>query len=159
MIQNKQGYTLVEIVITIALTAVVVAVFAYAMLNFRNNVQYDILLNRVVESVNYAKTKSMSAKLDSQALRSSYSVKFFENKIVEFEGDIYVEGADTNIEYEVPFGLELSSSCTPVDDGVVSFSAVKGENENSCTVGIHKFEAVSPTGTVYIGRYGVQQAY
>ena len=157
-ISGERGYTLVEIIIAMALTAVVATAMAFAFLNFRNNVLYDILLNRIGESVNYAKLKGITSKLDSQDLRSSYSVKFFADRIVEFEGDTYVEGDDANIEYEVPVGLRITSTCSPVDNSVVTFFAITGENSNYCTISIYKFEQAYPTGSVYIGKYGVEQA-
>lgn len=155
---NNKGYTLVEIIITLGLTAVMVAGVTVAMFQFRDNVEYDILLNKIVESVNFSKLKAMNSKLDSSDARSRYSVKFFSNRIVEFEGDVYTEGADANIEYEVPVGLNLSYSCSPVNNGEISFNAIIGENTNNCTIYILKLEQVLPAGSVVIGKFGVTQA-
>jgi hypothetical protein len=157
-ILNAKGYSLVEIIITMGLTAFVVTGVSIAMFRFRDNVEYDIVLNKIVESVNFAKTKAMNSRLDSSEQRIPYSVKFFGNRIVEFEGDVYIEGADTNVEHEIPVGLKLTSSCNPEDNGEVMFSPIKGENSNNCTIYIYKFEQPTPTGSVVIGKYGVSQA-
>lgn len=157
-LNEEKGYTLVEIIITMSITAIVVVSMTLSIFTFRNNVQYDILLNKIIESANYAKLKSMIGKLDSQGQRSSYSVKFLEGRIVEFEGDVYTEGAASNIEYEVPVGLRLSSICLPQDNGTVTFAAITGENSNTCNVYIYKFEEATPMGSVVIGKFGVEQA-
>ncbi|MBN2015361.1 prepilin-type N-terminal cleavage/methylation domain-containing protein [Candidatus Dojkabacteria bacterium] len=155
---NSKGFTLVEIVLTIAIGAILVSGVTLGLLTYRNNLQYDILLNQIDESVSYAKAKALSGKLDSLNQHSSYGVMFFEDRFIEFEGDEYVEGAVPNVEYNVPVGLRLSATCVPSNNGSVVFSRILGENSNYCTVSIYKFEQTEPAGSVRIGRFGVEEA-
>lgn len=155
---NTKGYTLIEIIITMAIGAIVISATVLGLFSFRSGFEYDILLNQVVESANYSKLKAVSSVLDLSESRISFSVKFFEDKIVEFEGEEYVEGADNNVEYEVPIGLRLSSTCSPNDNGTVIFAPITGVNSNSCTIYIYKFEQINPTGSIVIGKFGVEQA-
>jgi prepilin-type N-terminal cleavage/methylation domain-containing protein len=157
-IKKNKGFTLTEIIITIALIALVVTLITIGVLNFRNNIEYDILLNKIVESLQFAKMKAVTGKWDSSGSRSSYSIKFFESRFVEFEGDTYVEGGSENIEHEIPLGLRLDPSCSPVDNGIVTFSPIEGENSNSCTIDIYKLEETTPAGSVIVGKHGVTQA-
>jgi prepilin-type N-terminal cleavage/methylation domain-containing protein len=154
---NSKGYTLVEIIITMGVSAIIVAAMTFGLFNFRNSVQYDILLNQIVESVNYSKTKASASQLDSEGASSAYGVKFFENEFVEFEGTDYVEGDAKNVENSVPAGLRLSTTCA-TENGQVVFSKVLGENSNDCIVEIYKWEQTSPTGSIVVGKYGVEQA-
>jgi prepilin-type N-terminal cleavage/methylation domain-containing protein len=157
-ILNKKAYTLVEIVITLALGAIITTGVTVSMLKFRDNVQYDILLNKIVESVQSTRLKAVSSKENNAGVRSSFSVHFFTDRIVEFEGSIYTEGAGTNIVSEVPVGLRLSSTCSPVNDGIVTFSVHEGANTNDCIIYIYRFEQTVPIGSIVIKRFGVEEA-
>lgn len=156
--KNENAYSLTEVVIAIAVIAIMSIAAGLALFRFRDNVEYDILLNKVTESINYTKLKATQSRLDSDGNRISYGVRFFENRIVEFEGETYVEGADANVEYEVPIGLRLGTSCSPFDDGTVVFSPVEGNNDNECTINIYRFEQSQPIGSVSVSSYGVEDA-
>ncbi len=157
-IKNNKAYTLIEIIIVMSLSGILVGASVLSLFTFRNNFIYDSLLNQIVESVNYSKTKAVASVLDESENRIKHGVKIFEDRIVEFQGEEYTEGADKNVEYDVPFGLRLSSECSPQDNGEVSFSPITGENGNTCTINIYKFEDVKSIGTVLVSKYGVEQA-
>lgn len=155
---GEGGYSLTEIMIVIAILSIIAVSATIALFQFRNSVQYNILLNRITESVNYTKLRSLQSELDDNNARISYSVIFFEDRIVEFEGTIYDEDAETNVEFYVPFGLSLSSVCSPVNNGVVTFTPVEAKTLNRCTISIHRFEQPGVIGNVVIGTYGVEDA-
>jgi prepilin-type N-terminal cleavage/methylation domain-containing protein len=155
---NQKGVTLIEIIIVIAVTSVIATVTTFSVLKFRDSIQYDILLNSLVESTDSAKMKAVTSKLDNGGSRISYGVRFFDDRFVEFEGELYVEGAGTNTEYQLPVGLHLSSTCLPIDNGTVVFSPILGENNNNCTIYIYRMEQVTPIGSVIINKFGVQHA-
>jgi len=159
IMRNQKGITLVEIIIVIAITGIISSIAAFGVLKFRDSIQYNILLNSIVESTNNVKMKAMTSRLDESDTRISYGIIFFENRYVEFEGDTYVEGADTNVEYQVAIGLRLSSTCSPTDNGTVVFSPITGENTNMCTIYIYRLEQVTQIGNIAISKYGVQQAF
>ena len=155
---NNKAYTLVEIVVTLGLGAIITTGITISMLKFRDNVQYDILLNKVVESVQSTRLKAVSSKENSASERISFSVRFLTNQIVEFEGSTYIEEAGTNIVSEVPVGLHLSSTCSPVNNGTVTFSSHEGINLNECIIYIYRFEQAVPIGSIVIKRFGIEQA-
>jgi len=158
-IKNSRGYSLVEVVITVGLSAVVLAVISLSMFTYRNNIEYDNLFHEIIESVHSVRSKAMSSRLDDSDNRTSYSIKFLEDKFVEYEGDVYTDGDSENLEHDIPFGFRLGSLCNPDDDGTITFSPVKGENANMCEVYIYKLESADPLGTVVIGKYGLEEAY
>ena len=157
-LSNDKGYTLIEIVIVIGLGAIVAGAMSWGLMNFRNTVEYDILLNQIVKSMNQVKLKATSSQLDSAGQRTNYSIMFLENKFVQFEGDVYTEGANSNIESDVSTGLKLSTSCAPIDNGIVTFEPIVGTTSNRCIIYIYKFENPSPVGTIVVGEYGVEEA-
>ncbi|MDD3647141.1 MAG: prepilin-type N-terminal cleavage/methylation domain-containing protein [Candidatus Dojkabacteria bacterium] len=155
---SEKGYSLVEIAIVISLGAIVVTMVTFAVFTFRNTIQYDILLNQIVESVNFSKNRALSGRLNDEGSRVGYGVKFFNDTYVEFVGDQYEESDTRNVVNNVPFGLHLDCSCSiDVNDEIV-FSAVEGMSNNICTVNIYRSESDDPVGVVVIGRYGIEQA-
>lgn len=158
VLTNDYAYTLVEIVLTTGLIAIVSTVISLSFLRFRDGMQYDILINQITESINFAKIKATTSKLDEGGNRISYGVKFSDNQIIEFNGDAYVEDAETNAVYDVPIGLRLSTLCSPNNNGEIYFSPITGEAENICTIFIYKFEQTLPAGSVVVQPYGIQEA-
>ncbi len=156
---NEKGFSLVEVIITVALGSVLVSVISLSLFTFRNNVAYDILFNEIIESVNNSKALAVASKLDIGDNRINYGIKFLENKFVEFEGDTYIEGNDSNVEHQIPIGFRLGSVCSPNNDGTVIFSPVNGESTQACTISIYKVEDAGPIGTMLINKYGLEQAY
>lgn len=157
-IRCEKGFSLVEIALVLSLGAIVVTIVSFSVINFRNTVQYDILLNQLVESVNSSRMKAFSGRLDDSEQRTSYGVKFLDDSFIEFVGDQYEESDTRNIAYSVPLGLRLETFCTTENNGEVVFSPVEVQNGNSCTISIYKSELTDPVGNVVVGKYGVEQA-
>jgi Tfp pilus assembly protein FimT len=159
LFKRQEGYSLVEVIIIIGITGIIVVVASLSLFNFRNSMEYDILLNEIVESVNSVKSKAVSSRLDSADQRINYSMIFFDTRFVEFEGSTYVEGNSTNIEHNVATSLSLSSQCNPENNGTVSFTPILGLNNNTCTVYIYKVGSSSSVGTIVINTYGIEAAF
>ena len=154
-LSDQKGFSLIEVAIVVALGSIIVLMVGFGVFRFRDTFEYDLLVNGIIETVDFAKAKAVSSELDSQGLRSSYSVRFFEYRYVEFEGDIYVEGANMNVEHALPIGYRLTSSCLHVEDGTVTFIPIEGTNTNSCHINIFQVGNPSPVGIVSIDKYGV----
>ena len=159
LIKNNKGFSLVEVVIVASISSVIFTTVALSMFTFRNNVAYDVLFHEIIETINDSRAKAVASRLDTGDNRISYSIKFLENQFVEFEGDVYVDGADGNIEHTVPFGFNLSSSCSPNNDGTITFSPINGVNLQNCTVSINKIEGGGAIGSIEVGKYGIEQTY
>ncbi len=153
--KDHKGYTLIEVVFVMAISAIIVTASTFALFVYRNNVLYDVLSNQIIASINSAQIKAKSALLKDD-LRVSQGVIFFENRLVEFSGSDYVEGDDCNVEYNVPTGFSLGTTCSPTDNGVVLFSPIRGEGTNTCTIDIYKYEDTIPTGTITVGKFGIE---
>jgi prepilin-type N-terminal cleavage/methylation domain-containing protein len=154
----QRGYSLIEIILTIGIGAIIATTITFGLFNFRDNVQYDIVINEMVESVDYAKVRAMKSQLDAAGQKSNYGVIFFEDSFVEFEGNGYVEGLDSNVLHNIPFGFSLDVTCDDLGNSIV-FARVTGINSNPCEIDIYKWEDNEPTGSVVIGPYGVEEAY
>ncbi len=101
---NKKSFTLIEVLIVLALTSLII-VFSLPLFNlFKINRKLDIQQNKIIDTLRLAQNKSQTG-LDN----SSYGVYFETDGYVFFKGDSY-ETRDTqyDIEYELPSGFSLS---------------------------------------------------
>lgn len=156
MKMDQRGFTLVEIMISITVGAIVAGGVIFSLFNYRNNVQYDVLVNRLISSINFVNEKARSGVLDSSEQKVSYGVKFFTDRFVEFEGATYLEGDDKNVQNVLPVGYELNVTCVDDTHQEVVFSQVSGENSNPCTINILRWGQTEPITTIIIGKYGIE---
>lgn len=155
-IKNENGYTLIELMIVIMIGAIVTTAVSIAVFKMRSDVEYDNILTKVVEQVDLARVKALSGKLSGGTNHVPYGVKFSGDKIIQFEGETYIENASSNVVYQLPVGYGQNITCSPLNNGIILFSPIKGENSNMCTIQITAYGSTNVKGTVYIGKYGIQ---
>lgn len=155
---NQKGITLVEIVVIITIAAMVLTITTISFFRFRQSFYFDSMLNSIVESVNYAKLKSKTGKLNEEDTRISYGVVFDSDKYIVFEGDSFDPDDENNNEYEIPVGFSLDVVCTPADNGTIVFDPIIGETANTCVVNILNSSS-DVLGRVQIDRTGISEAY
>ena len=150
---NQTGYSLVEIIIAIALSAIVGTLSTIAVLNLKEKIESDIVYRNIEESINLAQIKAHSGKVNDSGNQDSYGVAFFDNRIVSFRGSTYVEDEDSNIEYNLPAGFTLSVLCDDLDSSVI-FEPIDGQSSDSCEVEVYHMDDLQYT--IKIGLYGIE---
>ncbi len=153
----KQGVSLLEVVISISLIATIASISTISFIQFRNTFVQDFVLESIVESVNYTKMRALASEIDSNKSRNSFSIIFFTDRFIEFEGDTYYENGSNNYLTNLPNGFSLSSNCSPENNGIITFESVTGINLNECT--IHVLKSGRITSTIVIGKYGIEKVY
>lgn len=130
MMRNKhsQGVTVLEILIVIAILAVLLVTILPSFMNFRRSSLLNAETMEVVTLINRARLLSVSSKGDDQ-----YGVHFETSKIVLFKGTAYVATSTTN-EAHV-FGTGLTMSTTTINGGgsEVVFDKVTGATTQNAT--------------------------
>ena len=105
MIKNKNsGFSLVEIIVAMAIGAVLVAGIVVSFSSFRNSKIVDISADRILSVINEARVKSVSSEDYSR-----FGVHFETSRVVFFKGDIFTEPNPANTETILSPLVEISN--------------------------------------------------
>ncbi|OGI27051.1 MAG: hypothetical protein A2359_01755 [Candidatus Moranbacteria bacterium RIFOXYB1_FULL_43_19] len=128
---SQKGFTLLEIILTIALIGILTGAFFATFRNFQFGNDMDVAVSGIVQSVR-------RAQLLSQGVfgEDDWGVKIFEDRLVIFKGESFA-GRDTSkdetLEFSAPFFVSGLSeiifaefSGEPRETGSVSLEAASG---------------------------------
>ena len=140
MIHNskKQGFSFIEILVVLAVLAIVVAFGATAFLPFYRNQILNGALEQVVALINEARSKTLSSEDASQ-----YGVHFETSKITLFKGTIFSESNPDNQEFKLPSSVEISEILLNGGGPDLVFKRLTGETNQFGRIGL-KLKADTP---------------
>lgn len=145
---QKNGFTLIEILIVLAVIGLLIAVVALPLNQFRNNQALQNSTNSIISVLNDARAKTL-AGLDN----TNYSVAVFSNKLVLFKGQTYNSADSTNENYFFDTGITASWSLSG-GGNIISFNRLEGSTSQSGTItiqlssGLTQVVTISNLGTV-----------
>jgi prepilin-type N-terminal cleavage/methylation domain-containing protein len=91
MMNKKGGVTFIEILIAVAIIAIVVAIVLPSFSSIKANQVLDNAVENVISSLNKARSQTLSS-LNS----SEYGVRFEQNQVIIFKGTVYVSSDPMN---------------------------------------------------------------
>ncbi|MBA3550755.1 prepilin-type N-terminal cleavage/methylation domain-containing protein [Patescibacteria group bacterium] len=145
----KKGFTLIEILIVISIIGIISTILMTSFSLFNKSEALDKDTDAVVESLEGARSLTLSSQNASQ-----YGVHFGTSKITIFTGTSYTESASTNRDVVLsPTDTILTISLTGGGSDVV-FKRLTGETTQNGTV-IISSPSTSKTRTVTIYKTGV----
>ncbi len=142
----SKGLTVVELLMTISIIGIIIAIIVPSLGEFRKNQSIQNSTNAVVSLLEEARTKTLASYNNT-----FYSVKIESDKATLFTGGTYSSGGTDNkiIFYESPVVLQsvsLNGSVTQV-----SFDRLKGTTSQYGTIILQIPSGVSRTITVSAG--------
>jgi len=120
---KEKGFTLVELMIVLAILVFLIAVSLPLAINFYQTRQLDIHTQGIVQALRRAQMKAMSVEADS-----SFGVYITSDQYILFKGDTY---AARDVGYDETFDLPENLSVSGLS-GVV-FSRLKGAPSSTGT--------------------------
>ena len=99
----KKGFSLIEMMVAIAIGSVLVAVIVVSFSSFRNDKTVDIAADQVLSVINEARVKTVSSEDYSR-----FGVHFETSRVVLFKGDVFTEPNSSNTETPVSPLAEIS---------------------------------------------------
>ena len=123
---KQRGFSLIEIVIAMAIGAVLVAAIVVSFSSFRNSKTVDISADQILALINEARVKSVSSEDYSR-----FGVRFEASRAVFFKGDIFTEPNPANIETILSPLVEISNISLSGGGADIVFQKLTGKTGNN----------------------------
>jgi len=147
--KNKSGFTLVELLVTLAIISILAVVIFNALSNFRKNQALTMDTETVVEILRQARNQTLTSKNSSV-----YGVHFASPDITIFTGAVYDPNSTTNIKFVLSSTDTILSVNLNGAGSDVIFKRLTGETDQYGTVVISSPQ-ISKTKTVTIYKTGL----
>ena len=126
MINKKQkGFSLIEMVVVVAIGAVLVAVVVFSFSSFRNNKIIDVSADQILSVINEARVKTVSSEDYSR-----FGVRLEANRAVFFKGDTFTEPNPSNIQTTLSSLVEISDISLSGGGADIVFQKLTGKTSN-----------------------------
>ncbi|KKS96738.1 hypothetical protein A3B05_00185 [Candidatus Giovannonibacteria bacterium RIFCSPLOWO2_01_FULL_43_160] len=126
-----KGITLIELLVSISIIAVIATIFISAFSTFRENSQLSEAQSAIIGLLKDARSRTLSSQN-----KSNYGIHFETAKAVLFKGDIYNSADASNEPYFLPTAVQIGA--INLTNGVVDtvFTRLLGTTTASGTVTI-----------------------
>ena len=123
--RKNSGFSLIEIVIAMAIGAVLVAAIVVSFSSFRNSKIVDVSADQVLAVINEARVKTVSSEDYSR-----FGVHFETSRVVLFKGDVFTEPNSSNTETPVSPLVEISNISLNGGGANLVFQKLTGKTGN-----------------------------
>ena len=147
---KHQGFTMIELVVVLAIIVLLMAVVVTPFRAFRNSKALDTTSEETLALLSEARGSTLSAKDGYR-----YGVHFESSQAVLFRGDTYSSGDTTNKAITLDNALEFSSISLAGGGSEVVFDRLTGKTTQSGSVVVRIKSDTSKTRTITIGGTGV----
>ncbi len=146
-VKEKKGFTMIEILIVLAIIAIMIAVVLPSFSQMRKNEVLKSAVEDVASAINKAKSQSQSS-IDS----SEYGVHFETNQAVIFSGTAYSAVAASNQRVAITSPASITSITLSGGGSDIYFDRLSGEPNKTGTITISngltsKIITISATGS------------
>lgn len=146
----KKGFTLTEILIVVAILAVIVTIVASAFSKFNNNQSLSGALGEVTSTLNEARANTL-ASFDNE----SYGVHFQTDKVVLFKGSSYSSSDPDNEDIIISSKISISNISLIGGGSDVVFKRLSGKTDQNGTITLSLISDPTKTKTITIQGSGV----
>lgn len=149
MHKTQTGLTLIELLISIAILAVVAILVTSGFNSFRESTQLNEAHSAILGMLKDARSRTLSSEKNTQ-----YGVHFETSQVVIFSGSSYSSGFSSNEPYTLP-SLARISSINFGGSADIVFARLTGSASANGTITIESFSNPSKTKTITIISSGV----
>ena len=145
---KQNGFSLIEIIIAMAIGAVLVAVVVISFSSLRNSKTVDISADQILSVINEARVKSVSSEDYSR-----FGVHFETSRVVLFKGDIFTEPNSSNTETLLSSLAEISDISLNGGGADMVFQKLTGKTSNGGSLRVrlksdnNKYKTISVKST------------
>lgn len=152
-IYKNKAFTIMELLIAIAIVSIIVAVVMPSLYNIRNDQILKSTTEDIVTMLNQARSRTL-ASVDS----NYYSVHFESDRMVLYTGSVFSEPNVSNVEVIFDEHVSIPSSGGLNLNGAVSnviFTRLTGDTDSYGTIILQINSDTSKTKTITIRKTGV----
>ncbi len=127
--QKGRGFTMIEMLVVIALSVFVIGLTASAFVGLSNNQSLDKDVGSVTSVIQKARANSLNAKNGSE-----HGVKFATSSITLFEGTVYNSSATSNVVYNISSKVVMSQIQLTGGASSLYFQQINGKPSATGTI-------------------------
>lgn len=144
----RRGFTLVEILVSLAIILLLMGIGAYALIASRTAKQLDTMTDSITAKLEEAKSNAISGKNGT-----NFGLAFSTTTYVYWSGSSYSPGNANNLTYPVTNGFSITSTI-PGTDHAIMFARITGLPNATGSITITSNQNASTTDTITIGTLG-----
>lgn len=144
------GFTLIEIVIVVAIMAILSSIIFTSFSSFRNTKVLDTAIEDILTLISTARGDTLSAKADTQ-----YGVHLASGSATLYSGAVYVAGDSANQVVSLDGALEIVSISLGGGGADILFDRLTGKTSNSGTFVIRVKSDTAKAHTVTVAGTGI----
>lgn len=144
----KKGFTLIEILVAVAIVSILSAIAVNMLNSERQTRQLSIIADDIVAKLEQAKTYSQTGRNGK-----NYGVQFNEESYILFSGSIFDPSDSENQTFEIGDDFVIIENIANANNTIV-FSKIKGQAGFSAVVKVAKKNNVSKFVSVVITEQG-----
>ena len=149
-LQVQKGFSIIEILIVIAIFAVIIAIVVSTFSRFNNNQSLSGAVGEIMSTLNEARANTL-ASYDNTA----YGVHFQIDKIVLFKGGAYSSSDPNNEDVILSSKISISDISLAGSGSDVVFKRLTGKTDQSGTVTLSLISDTSKSETIIIQISGI----
>ncbi len=145
---SHRAFTILEILITLAIALILLGVSVTTLLNYRTSRELDTITDTIASKLEEARSNAMSGKNGT-----NFGLAFSTSTYIYWSGSSYFQGAVENTIYPISSNLSITSTISGTDHAVM-FARITGlPNVTGTTTITNNFNA-STSDSIYIGPNG-----
>ena len=146
--QLKRGFTILEMLIAIAVLVILATIIIGAMANFRDSSEFNRAVDEVVAIIREARSKTLASEDGFQ-----FGIHFESSRVVLFKGTSFVDSDPNNKVLTLSGRVEIFN--INITGGNVVFERLTGDANPSGDVSVRLKNDLTNTETIIIGSGGL----
>lgn len=125
---DKNGFTLIEILLVIAITVILLSFSAINLLNFQQSAVVLSSVEQVISDIKFQQTSAMNGVRENNNTAQRFGIRFNDSAYILFHGESYNPLDSTNLNISLGHGARMNSLTFPQSE--ILFEKGSGEIVN-----------------------------
>jgi len=153
---SSKGFTLVELLVVTAISAVLFGLLTVNLLRFQNNTSRQSNIDVLVSDLKSQQLKSILGSTEGRSTNDSYGIYFMSDRYILFHGTTYNQNDPSNFAVMLPTDVRIQSTSLPNNSAIFTKLSgdLQGHVNGANTITVHAVNNNENT-IISLNRYGV----